>query len=210
MKTLSKTSRFAAILVLVMVFARCGPSSQISAGVQYSNPPWAPPYYSGVRYYYLPDIEAYYDLSDRDFVYLDQGQWLFSPALPPIYSEYDLYNGFVVALSSNVYEPWMHHQYYLSHYPRYYYRNYYQSRDLTTLRGFNENDRKPIYWRQEDRNRIEEIKRNGRSAVRPNENVENRPVIQRPPQPPHYYGKNIGRPVRVQPQMRRARGRSNG
>jgi hypothetical protein len=175
----------------------CGTTS-FTTGVHYTNPSWALPYYSGVRYYYLPDIEAYYDLSDQDFVYLDNGQWLFSSTLPTIYSGYDLYNGFVIALNFNVFQPWMHHQYYVSHYPRYYYNNVYRNAEMSNIRGFNENERKPFYWRQEDRNRINDLRRN--------DNMIRRQDIFRQPQKPHYYGKDIGQPVRVRPNMKDNKG----
>ena len=163
---------------------------------RYSNPSWAPEY-SGARYYYLPDIETYYDLSNQEFVYLDDGQWLFSNTLPPIYSGYDLFSGFVIALDLNVFQPWMHHHYYVSNYPRYYYRNFYHNTDIANIRGFSENARKPFYWKQEDRNRVNEM--------RVKNAPEKRHESTRPPQKANYYGRNIGRPVKVHSQMRQKR-----
>jgi hypothetical protein len=203
MKTIKNIGIAAVLLFSLVSTQSCGPGSRVSVGVQYANPPWAPAYYPGVRYYYLPDIEAYYDLSDGDFVYLDNGQWLFSPMLPPMYGSYDLYTGFVIALDAGVFQPWLHHHYYISHYPRYYYKNYYQGNNLATIRGFNENAKKPFYWQQGDRDRANDLRRN--------EKPQNRPgtVNPRQPQPPHYYGKNIGQPVKVKPQMRENRSRGN-
>ena len=172
------------------------PQVAAGAGVQVVNPPWAPAYYPGVRYYYLPDVEMYYDLYNRDFVYLDNGQWMFSPVLPPIYSGYDLYNGFVVALNVNVYEPWRHHQFYVSHYPRFYYRSVYPRTTVANIRGFNENGGKPVYWRGDVRNRTF-----GPPKTEP---VPPKIESRRPPQEPHYYGREIGRPVRVTSRMREA------
>ncbi|MDN3656595.1 hypothetical protein QWZ08_13200 [Ferruginibacter paludis] len=171
----------------------CSTPSYIAAGVQYSNPSWAPPYSEGVRYYYLPDIEVYYDLSDPEFIYLDNGQWSFSPLLPPIYAGYDLFNSFVISLQWNVYQPWMHHQYYVAHYPRYYYHNIYPN-NFSTMRGFNENDRHPVYRRPEDRDKMNDL----RKIEIPRRNAP----VPRQPQAPHYYGKDIGRPVKVRPQMK--------
>ncbi|MEI7676972.1 MAG: hypothetical protein WCJ03_09345, partial [Bacteroidales bacterium] len=117
--------------------------------VVYENPAWAPAYHPGVRYYYFPDLEMYYDLSNRDFIYLSDGQWLFSNTLPPFYADYNLYNGFVVSLNVRVFQPWRHHQYYVSNYPRYYYRNFY-SRETHRVRGFSENERHPIYYQNDN------------------------------------------------------------
>lgn len=182
-----------ALIFSIYALSGCGPGTYVTTGFQYTNPSWAPVYYSGVRYYYLPDIETYYDLSDQEFVYLYNGQWLFSPALPSIYSSYDLYTGFVVALNRSVYRPWLHHQYYVSHYPRYYYHNVYHD-NIAAIRGFNENVRKPFYWKQDDRNRMDDLKRNPK--------VEKKVETPKPPQKPNYYGKKIGQPVKVKPQMK--------
>jgi len=195
MKNFRKISFAIIIAAALSSLQSCGPASYVSVGVQYQNPSWAPPYYSGVRYYYLPDIEAYYDLSNRDFAYMDNGQWLFSPVLPSMYSGYDLSNGFVVALNFGVFQPWMHHQYYVSHYPRYYYRNVYGEGDIANIRGFNENERKPFYWKPEDRNHG--------NIIQPRNNVtERKPEMSRQPQKTNYYGKTIGQPVKVRQNMR--------
>lgn len=198
MKYFLKVSIAIALAVSLNGLTGCGPATFISAGVTYTNPGWAPPYYSGVRYYYMPDIEAYYDLSAQEFVYLDGGQWMFSHMLPPMYSGYDLNNGFVVALNFNVFQPWMHHQYYISHYPRYYYRNTYRDEDFANIRGFNENERKPFYWKAEDRDR-----NRGNNNIPPRNNVtERKPEMTREPQKTNYYGRTIGQPVKVRQNMR--------
>ncbi len=194
MKTLKKISIIAVFVISLYGLSGCSTPSHMTFGVHYTNPSWAPPYYAGVRYYYLPDIEVYYDLTDGEFVYLHNGQWLFSPVLPPAYSGYDLYNGFVISLNVNVYQPWLHHQYYVSHYPRYYYRSIYHNADISTFRGFSENERKPIYWKQEERNRINDLRKNDK--------VERKIETPRQPQQPNYYGKKIGQPVKVKPQMK--------
>lgn len=121
--------------------------------VVYENPQWAPPYYSGARYYYLPDLELYYDLSNREYIYLLNGRWRFSPYLPALYQNYDLADCFCVVLNVQVYKPWLHHQYYLSHYPRYYYRDYYDHSGIPYVRAYNENLRRAIYWSSAERHR---------------------------------------------------------
>jgi hypothetical protein len=194
MKTLNPFRLKACYVILILALNGCATTSIENQAVQYSNPSWAPAYYPGVRYYYFPDIETYYDLSNQEFVYLDNGQWLFSHTLPPIYSGYDLYNGYMIALNQDVYQPWMHHQFYVSNYPRFYYRSLYNNTGNQNVRGFNENERKPFNWTQEDRDRMNEL--------RQNDNAERKHENSRPPQNSNYYGKQIGQPVKVQPQMR--------
>jgi hypothetical protein len=124
-------------------------------------PAWAPVYdnVEEVHYYYLPDIEAYYDVWNNEFVYLHDGNWIFTSSLPVYYSNYDVNNSFVVVLDFHVNEPWRHHQTYASHYPRYYYRSAYNNNghnttvinnnttvyNNTNMRGFNENKKNVLY-----------------------------------------------------------------
>jgi len=198
MKKIFKNACMAIVFVLLFsALTGCSSTSHISDGAQYSNPSWAPPYYPGVRYYYMPDIETYYDLSNQDFVYLDDGQWMFSNTLPSMYSSYDLFNGYEIALDVNVYEPWMHHHFYVSNYPRYYYHSTYRGTDIGNIRGFNENVEKPFYTTTADRARMTELSKNNKSVITPK--------VTRQAQKSNYYGKNIGQHVKVQPQMRQAR-----
>lgn len=194
MKNFKKISIAIRLIISLSILTSCDTTSFISAGVQYANPSWAPQYYPGVRYYYLPDIEAYYDLSNQEFIYLDNGQWLYTNTLPSIYSSYDLYNGFIIALNFNVFQPWMHHQYYVSHYPRYYYRNVYNDGEINNIRGYNENERKPFNWKPQDRDRMNDRRKN--------EQPQKRQEVSRPPQRTNYYGRDIGQPVKVRPNMR--------
>ena len=155
MKRLKKTALLFSTLLFVSLFNACDIYSYVtpSPTTSYDNPSWAPPYYQGVRYYYLPDIECYYDLSTQEFVYLDNGEWSYSQNLPSIYAGFDLGNCFTVALDYSVYQPWMHHHYYVSHYPRYYYRDYYDHSNIANVRGFNENSKSAILWSESERNR---------------------------------------------------------
>ena len=194
MKPFEPRNLAAAIALVLSGLSACNVPYSITSGLTYNNPGWAPSYYDGARYYYFPDIETYYDLSDQEFVYLDNGQWLFSPSLPGAYAGFDLYTGFIITLNIHVYQPWMHHHYYVAHYPRYYYRNVYKGHDFKSFRGFNENNRNLIRWNPGERDRINEL-RNKPEPPR-------KPEIQRPPQGTHYYGKPVGQPVRVSPRMK--------
>lgn len=160
MKTLLRTPMIAITTLLVATFFSGCITYSETTGKQtsyddysYNNPVWAPTYYTGTRYYYFPDIECYYDLATRDFVILNRGHWMFVPSIIPYYSTFDLYTSYVVIINKSVYQPWMHHQYYNSHYPRYYYIDYYDYSNIPYVRGFNENSKGAIYWSQSDRNK---------------------------------------------------------
>ncbi len=121
-------------------------------------------------------------------------QWLFSNTLPAMYSNYDLYDGYEIALDVDVYQPWMHNQFYLSNYPRYYYRSLYRNETAGSIRGFNENARKLFLTTPAERTWMSVLAKNNKTVVMAKATRE--------PQKSNYYGKNIGQPVKVQSQMR--------
>ncbi len=158
---MKRLKKLALLTLTILFLSNFYPGTVYGASLQqdqrdqrnYENPQWAPPYYQGVRYYYLPDIETYYDINSREFVYLYNGQWCFSRECPFLNTGFDLNNSFAIALDINVFQPWMHHHYYVSHYPRYYYKDYYDHSNIPYVRGFNENSRSAFYWRENERHR---------------------------------------------------------
>ncbi len=190
MKYYKKISIAIVLTISAFTFSGCFTPAYVTTSVQYSNPEWAPPYYTGVRYYYLPDIEAYYDLSNRNFAYMNNGIWMFGPTLPGMYSSFNLSGAFVVALNTTVYQPWVHHQIYVSHYPRYYYQNVYRNNEA---RGFNENVRRPFYAS----NHVNNVPRQNTYAptAQPRQPIA-------PQQRQVNQNRNLGRPVQVKSYMR--------
>jgi hypothetical protein len=74
--------------------------SQISINVNIGSPPsWGPSGYSNVDYYYLPDIQVYYDLGATQFIYFGNGRWNRCRELPRQYRNYDLFGGYKVVLN---------------------------------------------------------------------------------------------------------------
>lgn len=75
-------------------------SAQVSINVNIgSQPLWGPVGYDYVDYYYLPEVESYYYVPRRQFVYLSNGRWIFSASLPSRYRGYDLYSGYKVVVN---------------------------------------------------------------------------------------------------------------
>ncbi len=62
-------------------------------------PSWGPVGYDNVQYYYLPDVESYYDVHNSRFIYYERGTWVHRKYLPRQYRSYDLYNGYKVVMS---------------------------------------------------------------------------------------------------------------
>ena len=74
--------------------------AQVAVNINMGAPPkWGPAGYSGVKYYYLPDVEAYYDVPSSNFIYLERGKWVHHKNLPSRYRNYDLYSGYKVVMT---------------------------------------------------------------------------------------------------------------
>jgi len=74
--------------------------AQVSVNVNIGSPPaWGPSGYSEMEYYYLPDVEAYYDVRASQFIYFGGGRWVRATRLPRQYRNYDLYGGYKVVLN---------------------------------------------------------------------------------------------------------------
>ncbi|QKJ63957.1 hypothetical protein [Flavobacterium sp. M31R6] len=62
-------------------------------------PVWGPVGYDEVEYYYLPDIQVYYDIRLAQYIYFGNGKWIRSRYLPSHCRNYDLYHGYKVVLT---------------------------------------------------------------------------------------------------------------
>jgi hypothetical protein len=87
--------------------------AQVSVNVNIgTRPPWGPTV-TTEEYYYLPDIDSYYDIHQSQFIYLNNGLWIRSRSLPRRYGNYDLNTGYVVVLND-----------YHGHHPYYHFKNH--------------------------------------------------------------------------------------
>ena len=72
---------------------------QVSVNVKVGGPPaWGPVGYNAAQYYYLPDVEAYYDIPSAMFIYNERGAWVHRAYLPHRYRNYNLYGGYKVVM----------------------------------------------------------------------------------------------------------------
>jgi hypothetical protein len=92
--------------------------SQVSVNVQFGTPPvWAPVDRVETQYYYLPDIDAYYDVPTSNFIYIKNGRWFRSTSLPYRYRNYNLRGGNVVYLTDyRGNSPYMYHKKHMEKY----------------------------------------------------------------------------------------------
>ena len=103
----------------VFLFVSSLIQAQVSVNVNLGTPPaWGPVGYSNVKYYYLPDVQAYYDIPAGQFIYIKNGKWFRSRYLPGNYRNYNLYNGYKVVL--NDYRGSHPYYYFNSHKVKYY------------------------------------------------------------------------------------------
>jgi len=81
-----------------LFFITAAAFSQVT--IVFGTPPaWGPSGYNSVQYYYLPDVESYYDVQNSRFIYYERGAWVRRANLPYRYRKYDLYSGYKVVMT---------------------------------------------------------------------------------------------------------------
>lgn len=107
---------FASVLFMSVFFAH----AQVSINVNIGTPPsWGPEGYDNDRYYYLPDIDVYYDVNQSVFIYDNSGRWVREKRLPSRYRQYDLYSGYKVVLTNYRGDaPYTYHTKHRANYPK--------------------------------------------------------------------------------------------
>lgn len=109
---------------MVLLLAAAGTLTTQSAHAQVnisinigSQPAWGPTGHDHVDYYYLPDINCYYDIAREQFLYLSNGRWLYARTLPRQYGNYDLYSMYKVIVNQS--NPYLHNATHLNKYGQY-------------------------------------------------------------------------------------------
>lgn len=88
------------ILSIALLVATLSGRAQVSVSVNIGTPPvWAPAAPVAVEFYYLPDIEVYYDVPARTYIYFGNGAWRRSRFLPARFRGYNLAQGHTIYLS---------------------------------------------------------------------------------------------------------------
>lgn len=116
--------RLILILTLVISFGILNTSQKVHAGNVYVNinigrqPAWGPTGYDYAQFYYLPEINCYYDVEAGYYYYPDRGRWVAVRYLPPYYSRYDFYSLYKVVINGMP-SPWMYNRRHCHDYQRY-------------------------------------------------------------------------------------------
>jgi hypothetical protein len=98
-------------ITLALVSLNCaGPgtmSGRVSLNIS-DQPVWGPTGYDRATYYYIPDYDIYYSVSDRQYIYRDGAEWRFTATLPSSYSSYDPYHTYKVVIDED--KPYQHNE----------------------------------------------------------------------------------------------------
>jgi hypothetical protein len=78
------------LLFIGVAFAK-NASAQFKSNQE--QPKWAPAGNDQAEYYFLPDIDTYYYVPKKQFIYQSGGHWTFSSKLPAAHQGYDLRAG---------------------------------------------------------------------------------------------------------------------
>ncbi|KAA2244799.1 hypothetical protein F0L74_02145 [Chitinophaga agrisoli] len=117
-----------------------------------SQPAWGPTGYDYAENYYLPDIDAYYNIPSKQFIYLDGPRWVRTATLPARYRGFDLYHSYKVVINEP--RPYLHHDVYRTRYAGY--RGRYDQvviRDSHSNRAFADRDHHDHNTWRNDRSR---------------------------------------------------------
>ena len=72
-----------------------------SVGVNISDQPiWGPTGYDRADFYYIPDIDSYYSVSEHQYIYRDGSTWRQNASLPSSYSGHDPYHSYKVVINN--------------------------------------------------------------------------------------------------------------
>ncbi len=95
-----KTTKFLMLATLIVVaFTTEAQIVKVDKHYGAIAPKWAPTAPAETQYYYLPDIQTYYDVPAQRYIYQRNGSWVRTATLPTRYKGYDLYHGQTVYLT---------------------------------------------------------------------------------------------------------------
>lgn len=114
---------FAALMLAIS----CALQAQINISVNITPPDWGPAAATGVRFYFLPDIQVYYDVTDKVFIYRSGTTWVRTATLPGRYGTFNLYTGYKVMLTdADGDRPYEHFDDHCRRYPKGYEHGHHQ------------------------------------------------------------------------------------
>lgn len=111
-----KNILYASLIAFSLFFAQSS-KAQVSVNINIgSQPLWGPAGYDYVRYYYLPEVNVYYSVVNKNYTYRKGNKWITRPRLPREYRHVDMYRTHKVVINDN--RPWHNHNQYYNRYSR--------------------------------------------------------------------------------------------
>jgi hypothetical protein len=94
---------FLILIAAVLLTSAVAVNAQVSINISFNldrQPIWGPTGYDHVDYYYLPDIDVYYNVQQSKYYYSDdRGRWMSGSSLPRRYRGFDLYHSYKVVVN---------------------------------------------------------------------------------------------------------------
>ncbi|MDO7850302.1 hypothetical protein [Hymenobacter convexus] len=103
-----------ALLGALALAAAPAARAQVNVNINTAPPAWGPPVPQGTQFYYIPEIDGYYDLYAQQYIVFQNGQWVALPAL----NGYDPYAFHPVVLDYRGRQPWVYVGAHRDRYPR--------------------------------------------------------------------------------------------
>jgi len=104
-----------AFIAVVLMSSTLDAQLSIRLGFNLDRQPiWGPAGFDRAEYYYLPDIEVYYNVAQQRYYYNERGRWISSSRLPSRYRGFDLYSSYKVVLNER--SPYRNHNRYRDQY----------------------------------------------------------------------------------------------
>ena len=104
---------FAFVLVAFAALTSPAAHAQVRINAQFGHPAWGPAAPAGARYYYVPEIDGYYDLAAQRYFVQRNGQWIPMATVPG----YNTASFHPVVVDYRGRQPWAQ---YRDHHARYY------------------------------------------------------------------------------------------
>jgi hypothetical protein len=108
--------RYLLVLILgVLLVSTADAQLSIKLGFNIDRQPvWGPTGYDHVEYYYMPDLDVYYNVPQQRWFYNERGRWISRSSLPARYRGHDLYNTYKVVVNEPT--PYRNHAKYRDQY----------------------------------------------------------------------------------------------
>lgn len=98
-----------ALVISSLAYSSAKAQVRFSVNLNIGNQPVWVNNTSAADYYYLPDIECYYSVPERVYIYRNGNSWRRSASLPVAYRNYDFRNKRIIGIKGQD-RPYLHHE----------------------------------------------------------------------------------------------------